>query len=224
MRNMTMALSKGAGSVALKITIVAAAALGGTGLVATNVFAALTATATNTSGGQVTTGTLKLTLAPSSVSGITNGFTTSIANIGPGDTANRYIDLTNGGTLDGMTPTLLLSTSDTNTLVESATAGLQIAINACSVAWTNTGTCSGTPTVVLASTSVKTLKTSAQSITLPTVNAGTVNYLKISTSLPASTENVVNGVLPVGTIQGLTATLTWAFTITDSNANPTTNS
>lgn len=218
-----MALSKGAGSVALKITIVAAAAVGGAGLVATNVFAALTATATNTSGGAVTTGTLKLTLAPSSVSGITNGFTTTVDKLGPGDTANRYIDLTNGGTLDGMTPTLLLSTSDTNTLVESATAGLQIAINACPVAWTNTGTC-GSPTVVLATTAVKVLKTSAQNITLPTVNAGTTNYLKISISLPTSNESVLNGVLPSGTIQGLTATLTWAFTITDSAANPITNS
>ena len=224
MNPMTTALSKGAGSVALKITIVAAAALGGAGMVSSNVFAALTATATNTSGGQVTTGTLKLTMAPSGVSGITNGFTTTIDKLGPGDTANRYIDLTNAGTLDGMTPTLQLVTSDTNTLVESSTAGLQITISGCSVAWTNTGTCGGTTTNVLGSTSVKTLKTSATSITLPTVLAAGVNYLKISTSLPASSENVLNGVLPVGTIQGLSATLTWTFVITDSSANSETNS
>ena len=53
-------LSKSAGSMALKITIVIAAAIGGAGLVASNVFASLSATATNTSGGTVTTGTLKL--------------------------------------------------------------------------------------------------------------------------------------------------------------------
>lgn len=220
MNPMTSALSKGAGSVALKITIVAAAALGGTGMVSSNVFAALTATATNTSGGQVTTGTLKLTMAPSGVSGITNGFTTAIANIGPGDTYNRYVDLTNGGTLDGMTPTLQLVTSDTSTLSESTTAGLQIAIAGCSIAFTNTGTCGGTPTTVLASTPAKTLKTSATSITLPTLLAAGVSYLKVSVSLPASTENVLNGVLPSGTIQGLTANLTWTFIITDSSAVP----
>jgi hypothetical protein len=220
MNPMTSALSKGAGSVALKITIVAAAALGGTGMVSSNVFAALTATATNTSGGQVTTGTLKLTMAPSGVSGITNGFTTAIANIGPGDTYNRYVDLTNGGTLDGMTPTLQLVTSDTSTLSESTTAGLQIAISGCSIAFTNTGTCGGTPTTVLASTSAKTLKTSATSITLPTLLAAGISYLKVSVSLPASTENVLNGVLPSGTIQGLTANLTWTFIITDSSATP----
>ena len=69
------------------------AAIGGAGLVASNVFAALTATATNTTGGSITSGTLKLTLAPSAVSGITNGFTTAIAGFAPGDTANRYIEL-----------------------------------------------------------------------------------------------------------------------------------
>lgn len=217
---MTTVLSKSAGSIALKITIVAAAAIGGAGIVSSNVFAALTATATNTSGGQVTTGTLKLTMAPSGVSGITSGFSTTIANIGPGDTYNRYIDLTNSGTLDGMTPTLQLVTSDTNTLVESATAGLQITISGCSIAWTNGGVCNGTPTAVLASTPAKTLKTSATSITLPTLLASGVNYLKVSVALPASSENVLNGVLPSGTIQGLTTNLTWTFIITDSSAEP----
>ena len=220
MNPITSALSKSAGSVALKVTIVAVAAVGGTGMVTSNVFAALTATATNSSGGQVTSGTLKLTMAPSGVSGITNGFTTAIANIGPGDTYNRYVDLTNGGTLDGMTPTLQLVTSDTSTLSESTTAGLQIAIAGCSQAFTNLGACNGTPTTVLTSTPAKTLKTSATSITLPTLLAAGVSYLKVSVSLPASTENVLNGVLPSGTIQGLTANLTWTFIITDSSAIP----
>ena len=220
MNPMTSALSKGAGSVALKITIVAAAALGGTGMVSSNVFAALTATATNTSGGQVTSGTLKLTMVPSATAGTTAGFSTAIGNIGPGDTYNRYINLVNGGTLDGMTPTLQLVTSDTNTLVESTTAGLQIAISGCATAWTVTFTCSGGATTVLGSTPAKTLKTGATTITLPTLLAGQTSYLKVSISLPASTENVLNGVLPSGTIQGLTANLTWTFIMTDSSAVP----
>ena len=213
MNPITSALSKSAGSVALKVTIVVAAALGGAGMVASNVFAALTATATNTSGGSITTGTLKLTLAPSSVVGITGGFTTAISAMGPGDTFNRYIDLSNSGTLDGATPTLQITSADVSTLTESTTAGLQVTINACTVAWTNTGTCSGTPSTVLASTPVKTLKTSATSITLPSVLAGATNFLKISTSLPAGSESVVNGTLPVATVQGITASLTWAFVI-----------
>ena len=115
MNPMSAALSKGAGSIALKVTIVVTAAVGGAGMVSSNVFAALTATASNTSGGSITTGTLSLTLAPSAVTGITGGFTTAITAMGPGDTVNRYIDLTNAGTLDGASPTLQLSTADSNT-------------------------------------------------------------------------------------------------------------
>jgi hypothetical protein len=211
-------LSKSAGSIALKVTIITAAAIGGAGLVSSNVFAALTATASNTTGGSVTTGTLSLTLAPSSVPGITGGFTSAITAMAPGDTVNRYIDLTNAGTLDGATPTLLISTVDSNTIVNNPTSGLQVTVSACTVAWTNTGTCSGTSTVVLAATPVSTLKTSAQSILLPTVLAGGLNRLKVSIALPAGSENTINGVLPVGTVQGLTAALTWSFTITERSA------
>lgn len=218
MNPMTAAVSKGAGSVALKLTIVVTAAVGGAGMVASNVFAALTATANNTSGGSVTTGTLKLELNNSAVSGITGGFTSPISAMGPGDTFNRYVDLKNTGTLDGASPTLQLTTADSNTLVNNASTGLQIAISACSIAWTNTGTCGETSTVVLASTPASTLKGSAQNITLPSVLTGATNYLKVSTSLPAGTENVVNGVLPGGTVQGLTASLTWNFVIQERAA------
>ena len=218
MNPMSAALSKGAGSIALKVTIVVTAAVGGAGMVSSNVFAALTATASNTSGGSITTGTLSLTLAPSAVSGITGGFTSAITAMGPGDTVNRYIDLTNAGTLDGATPTLQLSTVDSNTLVNNGTTGLQVAISACTVAWTNTGTCSGLTSSVLATTPAATLKSSAQSLTLPTVLASGVNRLKVSISLPVGNENTVNRVLPVVTVQGLTAALTWSYTVTERSA------
>ena len=91
------------------------------------------------------------------------------------------------------------------------------------MAWSNTGTCSGTTSPTLAATAVSTLKGAAQTITLPSVLVGGVNYLKVSTALPAGTENVLNGVLPVGTVQGLTAALTWTFVIQERSA-VTTNS
>ena len=220
MNPMTSALSKSAGSVALKVTIVVAAAVGGAGMVASNVFAALTATATNTSGGSVTTGTLKLEYAAAGSSG---GFATAITAMGPGDTVNRYIDLTNTGTLDGETPTVQIASSDSNTLVNDGTKGLQLSIRACSVAWTQTGagTCSGTETVVLASTPAATLKNAAANITLPSVLASGVNRLKLTISLPAGSENTINGVLPVGTVQGLTAALQWSFVIQERTATNT---
>lgn len=214
MKNMSSSLTNGAGSFALKVTIVVAAALGGTGLVATNVFAALTATATNTSGGSVTTGTLRLTLSDSAGSG---GFTSAISAMGPGDTVNRYIDLTNIGTLDGASPTLQLSAPAANALTTNSSTGLQISIAACSIAWV-AGTCNETTTAVLASTPAATLVASAQSLTLPSNLAGSTNRLKISIALPAGNENVLNGVLPVGTVQGLTSAITWSFTVAERAA------
>ena len=216
-------LTRGAGSMTLKVVIVLVAAIGGASMVSSSVFAALTATATNTSGGSVTSGTLSLTLAPSAVSGITGGFTSSITGFAPGDTANRYIVLTNAGTLDGQSPTFGLAASPSNALTSNATAGLQVTITSCTVAWTNTGTCSGTSATALASTSANALASGPVAITLPSTLAGAVSHLKVSIALPSGTENVLNGVLPVGTVQGLTTAITWSFTVTERSA-VTTNS
>lgn len=220
MKPMTSALSKSAGSTALKVTIVVAAALGGAGMVASNVFAALTATATNTSGGSVTTGTLKLEYAAAGASG---GFATAITAMGPGDTINRYIDLSVTGNLDGDSPTVVIATSDSNTLVNDPTKGLQLSVTACSVAWTQVGagTCSGTTTVVLASTAASTLKAGAANIVLPSTLAASVNRLRLTIYLPPVSENTINGVLPVGTVQGLTAALQWSFVIQERTATNT---
>lgn len=216
-----MALSKGAGSLAFKIAIVATAAIGGTALVSSSVFASLTASATNTTGGSVTSGTLKLTQAASTVNGITGGFETAIANMAPGDVINRYVTLTNAGTLDAITPTLALAGTGPTLLTSDATKGLQIAVNNCSVAWTNAGVCSATTTAVMASTPAATLAT-AQALTL-TNTAGFTSNLKISITLANGTENVLNGALPTGTIQALSTVLTWTFSQTQ-RTGVTTNS
>ncbi len=211
------------GNLLLKVTIVATAVVGGAGIVSSNVFASFTATASNTSGGSITSGTLKLVLAPSTVPGITNGFTGAIANMGSGDVVNRFIDLTNSGTLDGSSPTLQIAVSESNTLTANPTKGLQIAISSCSIAWTALGACNETTTVVMTSRPLSTVVTSAQSLTLASNLAGSVNRLKVSTTFPNSTENVVNGALPVNTVQGLSASLTWSFVILERAAT-TTNS
>ena len=223
MNPIAMMLSKSAGSLALKISFVVAAAIGGAGMVASNVFAALTATASNTTGGAITTGTLSLTLAPSTVSGNTGGFVTAINSMGPGDTVNRYIDLTNGGTLDGISPTLRITPSSTTTLTSDATNGLQVAISNCTAAWSASGTCSGTTTTVLSSTSANALVSAVRALTLPSTLAGSVSHLKVSITLPESNEVTVNGVLPSGTVQGVSTALTWTFTMTE-RTGLTTNS
>ena len=198
----------------MKIAVVVAATVGGTALVSSNVFASLTATASNTSGGSVTTGSLKLTQAASGVAGITGGFTTAITNMAPGDTQDRYIDLTNGGTLDGSSLTLGIAASPSTTLTTDGTNGLQVTINQCSVAWTAAGVCSGTTTTGLAASSALSIVTAAKNLALATGSyaAAAVNHLQIVLALPAGSEVVNNGVLPGGTVQGVTTALTWTFT------------
>ncbi|MBC7463152.1 MAG: hypothetical protein H7227_02710 [Actinobacteria bacterium] len=210
------------GTMTAKVAIVAAAALGGTALVSSGVFAALTATASNTSGGSVETGTLKLTQVASSVAGITGGFTTAIPNMAPGDTVNRYINVTNSGTLDAATMTLAIAASPSTTLTTDGTNGLQVTVRQCSVAWTNAGVCSGTTSAALASTSGLALGT-AKTLTISSLAAAAVSYLQISLNLPSGNEVTNNGTLPVGTVQGVTSAITWTFTET-LRTNTTVNS
>ena len=206
--------AKSIGSIGLKVVIVSAATLGGAALVSSSVFAALTATATNTAQ-SVQTGTLILTQA-SAASPYAGGFTTTISAIAPTDTVNRYINLSNSGTLNSAAMTLGLVDANATALTTNGTTGLQVAVSACSIAWSTVtaGVCSGTTTIMLASTPANTIRGAAQTLTLPagTTTAGSTTFLKISLSLPDTNEVTVNGVLPAGTVQGLTSSIVWTFT------------
>lgn len=222
MQNPTSNLLGTVAKVSAKIAIVAAASVGGAALISSSVFAALTASASNTSGGSVTSGTLKLTQAPSGVSGITGGFSTAISDIAPTDTVNRYVILSNPGTLNSSAMTLGASGSPSNALVTDGTNGLQVSVKQCSSAYPSNGACGGTETTILTTRSVLSLATPA-ALTLQSgaLNSGATTHLKISISLPASTEVTTNGVLPVGTVQGLTTAITWTFTQTQRTGTTT---
>ena len=191
----------------VKLLVVTTAVVGGGALVSSSVFASLTAVATAST--TVTTGTLKLT---DTATGVTGGLVTTISAMAPGDTVNRYVDLVNGGTLNSDTTTVIITGSG-NTLTSDATNGLQVFIQSCPGGWTvGTGVCGGGGvTTVLATTSANALLTS-KTLTLPSFAAGATTNLKIAISLPAGTEVTTNGVLPGGTIQGLSTTLGWTFT------------
>lgn len=207
---------QGALRLTAKITVVAAAVVGGGALVSSSVFASLTAVATAST--SVTSGTLSLTDTATAGSG---GLVTAIPAMAPGDVVNRYVDLTNGGTLDADTTTVrIVATS--NALTTDATKGLKVTISACSVAWV-TGSCSGTTTSVLAQTAVSAIVAADQNLSLPSKLAGAINRLKVSLLLPDNTEVTTNGALPSGTIQGLTATLAWTFTEQQRTATTTDN-
>jgi hypothetical protein len=218
----TMAISKSLLASATKGLVITTAALGALGMVSSSVYASLTATASNTTGGSINTGTMKLTQAPSVVVGITGGFVTPVTLLAPGDTVRRYVDLTNTGSIDAAAVTLTSTAAVANALTTDGTAGLQVVVKECAVAWTNAGVCTPGSTTVLASTSLLSLAT-AKSLVLSSVLSAAVNHLQFAITLPAGSEVTVNGVLPVGTIQGLTSILTWNFSETMRTVTTTDN-
>jgi hypothetical protein len=151
----------------------------------------------------VATGTVDINLAvPSGGVAIpvtTNGFV-------PGDSLTRAVDLSNNGTsaLCG----IMLSSSATqgSILTTDVTNGLQLAVKSCSVAWTQGGTpsaptytCSGTQTALTSGPAVSTSTLNG----LASMNAGGVDHLIFSVSLPTSADN---------TFQGKSASLSLTFT------------
>lgn len=186
------------------------------------VWASLNATATG-SAQSVQSGTLKLTLASNGV-----GFGQGISNVAPGDVVNRYVALTNSGTLDAQALTVQVAATGSSALITdgvspATTKALRVSITSCSVAWApTTGTCSGTTSQVLAATPLSGLA-SATGLIAGSIPSGTVANLQISTSLPDQNETTVNGQLPASTIQGLSANLTYTFAENQRTAT-TTNS
>ncbi len=197
---------------------IAAVAAAGIVLAGGGVYSILNATAFNTTPQTISSGTIKLELADNGV-----GFSTNIANMAPTDVVNRYVSLTNSGTLAAVNQTLTVTATGSTLLTTSAVKGLAATVDKCSVAWTpGTGVCSGTTTNLVPSTPLSTL-IGAPATLQATVASGNVLNLKISVTLPDQTETTTNGVLPVGTIQGLSTDLTWTFN-EDQRAGTTTNS
>jgi hypothetical protein len=188
-----------------------------------SVLASLNATAFNTTAQNINAGTLKLDLANNG-----NGFGTSIANVVPGDVVNRYVTLTNSGTLNGIGLTLKTAQTGTSSLITDGispitTKALKLTVTSCSVAWnTTTGVCSGTPTEELASTVIGSL-TSATAFASSTLNSTAVKYLQMKIELPDQNETTVNGALPANTVQGGSVDVTYTFDLKQRLAT-TTNS
>lgn len=176
-----------------------------------SVLASLNATAFNTTAQNINAGTLKLDLANSG-----NGFGASISNIVPGDVVNRYVTLTNSGTLNGIGLTLKTSQTGTASLITDGTGGvttkaLKLTVTSCSVAWnTSTGACTGTTATELNSTVIGSL-TSATPLTNGTMSSGAVKYLQMKIELPDQNETTINGALPSNTVQGGAVDVTYTF-------------
>jgi predicted ribosomally synthesized peptide with SipW-like signal peptide len=170
----------------------AAAAIAGLGTFAT--FTSSTSTSHT-----IASGTLSLTSGP------VNRLGTGASLIAAGDSMQRAIDLNYAGSVDMGSTTLTTSASPSSALDTDTTDGLQLAIDKCSVAWTESGppytyTCGGSVSPVLASRPLIGSNVALSSLTL---TAGTTDHLRVTVNLPSTAGN---------TFQNLSSTVGYTFT------------
>ncbi|MFC7850166.1 TasA family protein [Arthrobacter sp. NPDC057388] len=203
--------------------LLAAFAVGAAGLAITGggVYAALNATASNTTAQSASSGVLSLTMTNNGV-----GFSQGVSNLAPGDVVNRYVTLTQGADLAGKDLTLAVADATPTLLTTDATKGLHVTVTQCVGGdWTVTGagSCTGTgaTTQVLATNVALNTLASTPAALSTSVAAGSTVKLQLALSLPNQNETTVNGVAPTGTIQGLSSALTWTFGETQRTATTT---
>ncbi len=145
--------------------------------------------------------------------GVDNRLTVAATGIVPGDTMQRAFKLTNSST-DAVASIALTTTATTSSLLDTdSTNGLQMLIERCSVAWTESGTspafsysCSGTTSTVLASRAVIGSGLSLSNVGL---TPGATDNLRLTLTLPTTAGN---------TFQNLSSTIQYAFTATQRAA------
>jgi spore coat-associated protein N len=174
----------------------AAAAIAGAGTYATF-------TSTTSASHTVATGTLTLALGDTGAA--TNRLTVGATAIAAGDTMQRSFDLAYAGSVSFQSVTLTTTASPSTALDTDGTDGLHMAIDKCSVAWTESGppytyTCGGSTSSVLASTPVIGADTALSNLTL---TAGATDHLRLTLTLPSSAGN---------TLQNKSSTITYTFT------------
>ena len=185
-------------------------------------FSALNATASASQ--TVGSGNLSLTTSNSGV-----GFSQSISNMAPGDVINRYVRITNGGSLASQGLSLKITSTGTSSLITNGvspvtTKALTVAINSCTGTWnTSTGACSGTIQNEVAATPLSTFASAQNFATNATLASLAGLNLQIQVTLPDQDETTVDGVAPANTVQSGSVNLAYLFFETQRTAT-TTNS
>jgi len=153
-----------------------------------------------------------VTLAGVSTNAVNNRLSVGASNIAAGDTIQRTVDIKNIGNIALAGVTLTTSATTSSLLDTDTTNGLQMVIDKCTVAWTETGgppytyTCGGTTSTVLASTPVIGSNLALLNLTL---TAGTDNYARVTLTLPGAAPN---------TLQNKSSVIQYAFTATQRAA------
>jgi hypothetical protein len=172
-------------------------------LAGTGAFATWTATTSATN--SVATGTVLIALGNTGAS--TNRLTVNASGLVPGDTVQRSFDLSNTGSQDLASVALTTTASPSSLLDTDTTNGLQMVIDRCSAAWTESGsspaftyTCSGSTTTIVTSRAV--IQTSLALTGLGALTAGGTDHLRLTLTFPAAAGS---------SFQGLSSTLSYSF-------------
>jgi spore coat-associated protein N len=171
----------------------AAAAIAGLGTYAT--FTSSTTPVAQT----IASGTLTLSTGP------VNRLGTGASPIAAGDTMQRALDLNYAGSIAFGSVTLTTSASPSSALDTDTTDGLKVAIDRCSVAWTESGppytyTCGGSTSTVLASQALIGTDVPLSNLTL---SAGATDHLRVTLTLPSTAGN---------SLQNKSSTISYVFT------------
>jgi spore coat-associated protein N len=192
------------GKVLLTLAVVAAGATA----VGAGTYASFTA---STTAGPLTvsSGTEALSVP---AAGATNRMTVNATGIVPGDTIQRVVNLTNSGNQALSAITLTTNATTSSLLDTDATNGLQLVIDKCSVAWTESGppytyTCGGSTTSVRASVPV--IGSGLALSNLSALTAGSTDNLRVTLTFPAGAGN---------TLQGLSSIINFTFNGTQRTA------
>jgi predicted ribosomally synthesized peptide with SipW-like signal peptide len=203
---MRLRLPKSRGKLLASVAVIgAAASIAGLGTYATF-------TSSTSASQTISSGTVTIALGATGAS--TNRLNIGASNIAAGDTIQRSVDLINQGSLNLSAVTLTTTATTSSALNTDTTNGLQMVIDKCSVPWTEGGTapaytytCSGTTSIVLASTPV--VGSNMTLSNLSALTAGSTDHLRVTLTLPATAPN---------SMQGLTSTIQYTFTGTQRAA------
>lgn len=170
-----------------------------------------TFTSSDSASQSISSGTVQIALG--TAGSTDNRLTIATTGIHPGDTMQRAVKLSNTSSATMGSITLTTAATTSSLLDTDGTNGLQMLIEKCTNAWTESGTspaftytCSGTTSTVVASRAII-----GSNLTLTGVGLtpGSADYLRVTVTLPSSAGN---------TFQGLTSVVQYSFTGTQRAA------
>lgn len=174
------------------------AALAGSGVMATW-------TAATSAGNTLAAGTVLIALGNTGAS--TNRLTVNASGLVPGDTVQRSFDITNTGSQDLASVALTTAPSPSSLLDSDTTHGLQMVIDRCSVAWTESGSspaftysCGGSTTTIVTSRPV--IQSGLPMSGLGALTAGGTDHLRLTLTFPSTAGS---------SFQGLSSSMTYSF-------------